>query len=239
MMAKNIGGAAQRLLVAFTAIALAAGCNAEAKDQAKDAEREALPEVGSTPEGREGLGNTAGTDGANDRPDFKVTESDRLSLDMARQACRANDFKTFFQAYARSWLVRENYTAETVRFGEEGNTRDKSRRNYVDGQLFPIGILDNGWVTAETMRQFDADPEFNWRNSRYMELEFNTASDNRQRVDYQAGIFERNLDPPPPELEEGLGAMIEPIGPGGYLLFYPTDTCWELVQDASNPVPRR
>lgn len=222
---------------ALVILSMTAACSAEKADSAQGADK-ASPEVGSTPAGREGLGNTAGTDGANDRPRLVTTESDRLTLEMARGACQENDFKGFFQAYTRSWLVRENYTADTVRFGEAGRTFAKSKRSYVDEGLFPIGMIDYTWVTADTVRLFDADPEFDWRKSRYVELEFNTANDNRRRVDYQAGIFERNLDPPPPELEEGLGAMIEPVGPGGYLLFYPTETCWELVEDASNPAPR-
>ena len=47
------------------------------------------------------------------------------------------------------------------------------------------------------------------------------------------GPAAKHLNPPPPDLEEGLGRMIRQTAPGGYLLFYPTKGCWELVSDVA------
>jgi hypothetical protein len=33
----------------------------------------------------------------------------------------------------------------------------------------------------------------------------------------------------------GLGNLVQETGSGGYLLFRPTATCWELVDDIRNP----
>jgi hypothetical protein len=176
-------------------------------------------------------GNTAGTDGADDRPRREFTESDRLSIEMAENDCKFNEFAGFFRAFSRSWAVRERYTAVNVQFGSAGASRRMPMRQYLDQNNFPIAPMDNGYVTAESAMKFDLDGDnADWRSLVFVELSFETASDNRQRVDWVAGTFERNLDPPPAYLEEGLGKLLKAKS-RGYLLFEPTDKCWELTQD--------
>jgi hypothetical protein len=46
-------------------------------------------------------------------------------------------------------------------------------------------------------------------------------------------VFEKNLHLNLEDLGDGIGKLIEPSGPGGYLLFYPTKDCWELVSDVA------
>ncbi len=182
--------------------------------------------------------NTAGTDGADDRPVRTMTESDRLFLEMADGACNAVDFASFFKAYSGSWAVREKYTAATVTYGMTGKSRAKPRRQYLDQNDFPIAPMDYEFVTAESAARFESKPGASWRDLSYVRLEFNTANDNRRRVDWLPGIFQKHLTPPPPELEEGLGELVQETGGGGTLLFFPTATCWELVEDVQNPIPQ-
>jgi hypothetical protein len=182
--------------------------------------------------------NTAGTDGADDRPVRTMTESDRLFVEMADGACNAIDFASFFKAYSGSWAVREKYTAATVTYGMVGKSRAKPRRQYLDQNDFPIAPMDYEFVTAESAAQFESKPNASWRDLSYVRLEFNTANDNRRRVDWLPGIFQKHQTPPPPELEEGLGELVRATGGGGTLLFFPTETCWELVEDVQNPIPQ-
>lgn len=176
--------------------------------------------------------NTAGTDGADDRPRREMTESDRLSLGFAKDACKFNDFDGFFSAFIRSWAVRERYTAAKVQFGTAGRSRPMPMRQYLDQNNFPIAPMDMSYVTTESANMFDVND--NWKSLVFVELAFETASDNRQRVDWVSGKFERNLDPPPAYLEEGLGKLLE-VKNRGYVLFEPTDSCWELTQDVLMP----
>jgi len=163
-----------------------------------------------------------------------LSESDRLILEMAASGCRSGDFKQFFQAFTRSDVVRERYTAKTVEFGTEGSAYQMPVRRYIDDGHYPLGIIDYSWMTRESAMLYEMDdvpPPV--EKVRYVELTFETASDNRQRVEWLPGVFEKNLNPPPPDLEEGLGRMIRQTAPGGYLLFFPTKDCWELVSDVA------
>ena len=167
-----------------------------------------------------------------------MTESDRLFLEMADGACNAVDFASFFKAYSGSWAVREKYTAATVTHGMTGKSRAEPRAAYLDQNVFPIAPMDYDFVTAESAARFETKPDASWRDLSYVQLEFNTANDNRRRVDWLPGIFQKHQTPPPPELEEGLGELVRATGGGGTLLFFPTETCWELVEDVRNPMPQ-
>lgn len=172
------------------------------------------------------------------RPARTMTESDRLFLEMADGACEAVDFASFFRAFGGSWAVREKYTAATVTFGMTGKSTAQPRRAYLDRNDYPISPMDNAYATAASVRLFDSKADASWRDLSYVELEFNTANDNRRRVDWLPGMFQKHQTPPPPELEEGLGELVRATGGGGTLLFFPTETCWELVEDVRNPMPQ-
>lgn len=222
------------VLAALLSVALLAACgNAEAESAADETETASGDgQAAKPPAVREA--NTAGTDGADDRPRRTMTESDRLSLDMAQGACRSGDFGQFLRAYGGSWAVRDRYTAAKVNYGQQGGSRAMPRQQYLGQNNFPLSPIDFYWGTADSYRNFEAngdDPS----KLVYVELEFNTASDNRRRVDWTPGIFEAHVDTTGKEFGDGLGELVEQTGPGGYLLFYPTDDCWELVEDISVP----
>ena len=178
--------------------------------------------------------NTAGADGADDRPVDAMTESDRLRVEMAVGACRNRDFAAFFQAFAGSSAVRAIYTAPLIRFGEVEKSVTMKRQQYQERNHFPLATIDYFFVTAESAMLFDLkaqDPS----SLRYIQVEINKSGDGRVRVDWLPGIFERDLTPPPEDLQEGLGDLVQETGSGGYLLFRPTTRCWELVEDIDNP----
>jgi len=171
-------------------------------------------------------------------PTRTITESDRLFLEMADGACNAVDFPSFFRAFSGSWAVRDKYTAATVTHGMTGKSTAQPRRQYLDQNDFPVSPMDFEFATAESVKIFDSKSDASWRDLSYVQLEFNTANDNRRRVDWLPGIFQKHQTPPPPELEEGLGELVRATGGGGTLLFFPTETCWELVEDVRNPMPQ-
>lgn len=221
------------IIAVLVLIGSAACGNEAAATKATDNPAAAAPVIKSvrTPD-------ATGAAGGNARPVRTMTESDRLFVEMADGACNAIDFASFFKAYSGSWAVREKYTAATVTYGMVGKSRAKPRRQYLDQNDFPIAPMDYEFVTAESAAQFESKPNASWRDLSYVRLEFNTANDNRRRVDWLPGIFQKHQTPPPPELEEGLGELVRATGGGGTLLFFPTETCWELVEDVQNPIPQ-
>ena len=224
----------RRLSAAVLALFAVTACGSEAAGTAGAADSAAptaAPQAGRTTE-------DAGAPASNGRAERTMTESDRLFLEMADRACNAVDFESFFKAYSGSWAVRAKYTAATVTHGLTGKSRAEPRGAYLDQKAFPIAPMDYDFVTAESAARFEAKPDASWRDLTYVELEFNTANDNRRRVDWLPGIFQKHQTPPPPELEEGLGELVRATGGGGTLLFFPTATCWELVEDVRNPMPQ-
>ena len=160
-----------------------------------------------------------------------MTKSDELFHEMAGRACRSDDFKSFFRAFSGSWAVRERHMASDLTVGPQGGSRRVTRREYLNEIAFPVSPMDNDYVTAVSAENFERLGNGKWRDLLYVRLDFDFAQDSRVRVEWTPGIFERNLDVPPPELEEGLGRMIRQTEEGGVLLFSPTGTCWELFAD--------
>lgn len=228
--------AAMRCKLVATALVLAgvAACGAEAGGTADASPASPRDMPGSGGAEPDGAGAGAGAGGG---AVPSSGESDRLRLGMAEAACRAGDFEGFFFAFSGSAAVRARYTAAEVGAGVRGSSRLMARRDYLDGRSYPIATIDMSFVTAASAAAFARGGGVDPKLLRPVALEFNTAGDNRRRVDWATGTFEQDLDPPPAGLEEGPGALIDGSGPGGTLLFRPTATCWELFDDIDNPPP--
>ena len=224
----------RQLSVAALALFAVTACGSEAADTAS-ATGGAAPTAASQA-GR--AADSAGTAAASGQAGRTMTESDRLFLEMAEGGCNAVDFPSFFKAFSGSWAVREKYTAAMVTQGMTGKSSAQPRGAYLDRNDFPIAPMDYEFVTSESAVRFENKADASWRDLSYVRLEFNTANDNRRRVDWLPGIFQKHQTPPPPELEEGLGELVRATGGGGTLLFFPTETCWELVEDVRNPMPQ-
>ena len=159
--------------------------------------------------------------------DEALSESDRFFMEEAESACRNGDFPAFLWPFANSRPVRERYSAATIRSGIAGSARDVAAARYLDADDFPVVMIDYSYVTGESQRAFDAPGGGDPSRLVYVEVTFNTAQDERQRVDWVPGRFETGEG-------DGPGTLIEATGPGGHLLFYPTSECWQLVADVRN-----
>lgn len=168
----------------------------------------------------------------NNHPKQETTPSDNLWLEMATRACRAKDFKGFFRAFSGSGAVRARYTAPVVNVGETGRSMKLERARYANLKHFPLAVVDNFFVTADTERPLGKRREGPSRH-RFVQVEINHSGDNRGRVDWLPGIFEIDLRSPPEEPMEGLGDLVKKTGPGGYLIFKPDRDCWQLTEDMS------
>ncbi|ASJ91971.1 hypothetical protein CBR61_14235 [Porphyrobacter sp. CACIAM 03H1] len=153
---------------------------------------------------------------------------------MAAGACRNRDFHAFFQAFAGSSAVRAIYTATSIRFGEVGKSRVITRKQYQEQKHFPLATIDNYLVTSESAMLFNMEGQ-DPSALRYTQVEINQSDDSRVRVDWLPGIFETHLTPPPEDLQEGPGDLVQETGSGGYLLFRPASQCWEMIEDINNP----
>jgi hypothetical protein len=148
--------------------------------------------------------------------DNALNDADRTMLEQAKVACKNDDFKSFFQAAIYSKPVRARYFTSSIKTGDG----PQSGKNY----SFPFEMMDTYFVTADSVNRARED----WEN---VVLDINQASDNRVRVDWV------RIDYGPggndPGADDG-GAQLaddKEYGPRGYLLFYPTDICWALVED--------
>ena len=173
---------------------------------------------------------------ARDQVAKKIAQSDDLFLEMADRACRSEDFKSFFRAFSGSRAVRERHMARNLTIGIVGRSRAVTGREYLSEIAFPISPMDNDYVTVASAEKFERLENGNWRDLLYVRLDFEFAQDSRVRVEWTPGTFERHLDFPPLEPEEGLGRMIRQMGEGGVLLFAPNATCWELFADITQSV---
>lgn len=147
-----------------------------------------------------------------------VADSHALAAEQSAAACAARDLPALFNAMAISDVVRQQYLAEKVTVADADGVRPVLRDDYA---RLPIGQLDFSYVTSASLSAWEADPA---APLTYVQVEFNQSQDDRWRVDWS--------ELSGPLLEGGDADMQpEPVGRSGYLLFFPTATCWELVED--------
>lgn len=159
-----------------------------------------------------------------------LSETDRILLDMAGNACRTGDYRTFFDAFARSKAVRRKYSAAKVQYAVWGAGAALSQQSF-DGAgypNFPVRMEDYAYRPVEPARAGDA--------GEYLDLQFNQSQNNDISVEWSRIHYVG-----PPTGEEDLGTPIDangkPIPNGSYpdaegqLLFRPTADCWEFSED--------
>ena len=157
--------------------------------------------------------NTAGTDSA---PQRIETENDRYWLEEAATACKNSEFKSFFVAFVRSAAVRDLYTADPITLSTNGKVKRSPRTGYFD---FPIGMTDHAFIS----RNSGATE----KEQSYVRLSFDQSQGDKYRIDWvrvrYAGIGND---------ADGEAEIIGTHGLPGYLIFEPTPTCWQLVEDS-------
>lgn len=161
-----------------------------------------------------------------------VSESDQFFLNEAETTCSSGDFSAFLWPFANSRLVRERYSAPTIRTGVAGSAVAVPVARYLDADDFPVVMIDFTYVTGASARQFDAPGGGDPRQLVPVQVDFNISSGGIERVDWAPGRFE-------PGEGDGPGTLIERTGPGGYLIFERTADCWRLTADIRNPASAR
>jgi hypothetical protein len=190
-----------------------------------DASKSAVPtETGAMPEvfdasAKEPLAQTA----------TKLSETDRMMLTKAATACKSGDYKSLFDAFIQSAMVRQKYSAPSIdsvlRSTDGGDVLDKKKilaANYTD---FPLKMVDYYRKPVKPVKAGDDE---------YVELVFNQSQDNRIVIEWARVTYQG-----PGEGGDDLGQPVDLDGEAydaagfkdGQLLFYPTQDCWQLVAD--------
>lgn len=141
-----------------------------------------------------------------------------LPREQAEKACSARDLPGLFNAMTLSDAVLREFLAPEVTVSEGDSVTRVAPADY---DSLPIRLLDFSYVTRASFGLWEADPE---AGLDYVAVEFNQSQDDRWRVDWQqmsGPILEGASDVEQPR----------PVGASGYLLFYPTPSCWHMVQD--------
>lgn len=151
-------------------------------------------------------------------------DGDDFARDQAEAACQSGDLPALFNAMALSDAVMRDFLAETVTMSLPDGHKNIPARDY---EALPIGMLDYSYVTRASLDAWEKDAS---AELTYVQMEFNQSNDNRWRADWTeltGPILEGGEDDEQPQ----------PTGRAGYLLFYPTQTCWEMVQDSIDVQP--
>lgn len=164
-------------------------------------------------------------------PAQSLSESDRNALDMAGNACKSQDYRTFFNAFASSKAVRQKYSAAKVRYAVLGPRGQKISERTFDAASYPNFPVEMGeyyYKPVKPARAGDADE--------YLDLQFNQSQNNDLSVEWSRVHYDGQSDG-----GDDLGNPLDANGklipkgthldPEGQLLFHPTADCWELSED--------
>ncbi|MBR0781065.1 hypothetical protein [Bradyrhizobium iriomotense] len=164
-------------------------------------------------------------------PTQPLSESDRISLDMVSNACKTQDYRTFFNAFASSKAVRQKYSAAEVRYAVLGPRGEKISERTFDAPnypSFPVKMQDYHYKPAKPSRAGDADE--------YLDLQFNQSQSNDLSVEWSRIHYDGQSSG-----GDGIGNPLDANGkpipkgthpdPEGQLLFHPTADCWEFAED--------
>lgn len=159
----------------------------------------------------------------------KMSEEERRrfaaqQVEQAVLACKAGDYRAFFNLVVQSQAVRNSFTADMVDFAEAGGPATPIPRAAYD--RFPIRMVDFQWRSAAPLRNGDKDEHILTTLSL---TKANSIVAEWTRVHYR----------PPFSGEENLGTPYDVDGkrydahrPGhGTLLFLAKDGCWYLAGD--------
>ncbi|MDR6833223.1 MULTISPECIES: hypothetical protein [unclassified Sphingopyxis] len=159
-------------------------------------------------------------------------ETDAIMLAAAGSACKAEDYKAFFDAMIASVAVRRTYSAakiDVVRYDAARTpytaieTKKIAASDYSD---FPIKMVDHYRQSVVPARPGDTDE--------HVILQFNQSQSNQISVEWTRVHYDGKS-----EGGDDLGQAVDldgqPYDAGGrvdgQLLLYPTETCWQLVAD--------
>lgn len=164
-------------------------------------------------------------------PAQALSESDRILLDMAQNACRTRDHRTLFDAFVKSKAVRRKYSAATIRYivlGPRGERISERRFDTANYPSFPVTMQDYAYRPTKPARAGDT--------GEYLDLQFNQSQNNDLCVEWSRIHYDGQ-----PDDGDDLGNPLDANGkaipkgthpdPEGQLLFRPTADCWEFAED--------
>ena len=140
----------------------------------------------------------------------------------AKKACENRDFQQFFEAFVNAPPKQKLYISPKLSVSKNGKSKQVKANAYSG---LPIAVIDNQWVTRATANDVVAHPNGTTKPWEYLDLEFNTASDGRVRIDWVRMGYKDGS--PSDEGDNSTG----PYGQPGYVIFSPVKGCWQLVQD--------
>jgi hypothetical protein len=138
-----------------------------------------------------------------------------LMLSSGATACKDRNVDSFFEIFLQSEAVRKAYTRDSLDLVTNGASGRSTTT--IDGKsydAFPLAIFDYYYTTAQGVDE---------NGYTHVLIEKNLSSDNRLRVDWMRVSYDGQGEGDDP------GNIIEKGAELGYLLFCPTDDCWELV----------
>ncbi len=138
-----------------------------------------------------------------------------FARELITDACSRQDAQQFFEAITQSAVIRAEYSAPQINIvayvGSEAAVEQAAPP--VD---YPLTMVD-----YEYLADYDADTG----NGTPVKIEVNQSQSNQIRVDWTRVVTDGV-----PTDGDARGTPIGDIGIPGYLLFEPTDTCWQLVE---------
>lgn len=158
------------------------------------------------------------------------SESDRILLEMADNACKARAYRSLFAAMARSKAVREKYSAAKIEYGLLGpegkiiSRRVYDKANYRD---FPVKLIDYNYKPAAPLMPGDDDE--------YLDIQINQSQSDEISVEWaRIHYVGEPVGEAPGEPVDINGKRLEPGDhpvAEGQLIFRPTADCWQLTDD--------
>jgi hypothetical protein len=139
-----------------------------------------------------------------------------MVLREAEEACKTQDVDSFVTAFIESDAVRKAYTRDSLDIAT--NSAAGRSVTTIDGKSyadFPLAIFDYYYTTAQGIDE---------NGYTHVLIEKAQSADNRLRVDWVRVTYDGKS-----EGGDDPGAIVEKGADPGYLLFNPTDQCWELV----------
>lgn len=158
-------------------------------------------------------------------------ESDRISLEMADNACKAKDFGSFFDVFITSKDVRLKYSSIKIHYvllGTGGKIISEHTYEAASYPHFPVMMFDYYYKPVTPARAGDEDE--------YLDLQFNQSQSNDFSVEWSRVHYDGQSDGGD-DLGNPIDASGKPIprsvnpDPEGQLLFHTTNACWELRED--------
>ncbi len=139
----------------------------------------------------------------------------QFARDMVTDACKRQDTQSFFEAITLSAVIRAEYSAPMVNVvayvGSEATVEKMAPP--VD---YPLTLLDYEYLA-------DFSPETG--KGTQTKIEINQSQSNQIRVDWT-----RVTTDGVPTEGDANGTPTGMIGIPGYILFEPTETCWQLTE---------